>query len=87
MSLGKLHLSLIDCMPRKASLNNTEIQLICPQCVIDRKNSKKFDSPKSLYHHIITVHKYWDNRKFTKKQFIKMLDGLAKALDLGVILR
>ena len=86
MSLGKLHLAIIDTTPRKACNNNTKVPMVCPECVIETKNSKKFDSPKSLFHHVVTVHKDWTNRQYTKKQFIKMLDGLSKTLDLGIIL-
>jgi len=87
MSLGKQYHSINGCTPRKAEANNSSIDLNCSLCILERKNSKIFKSPKALYHHVLLIHKDWNDSKITKKQFIKILDNLSKALDLQVILQ
>ena len=72
--------------PRKACHNTSKINLLCSLCIIERKNSRTFKSPNAIYHHVITEHKDWNNTRITKKGFIKILDGLSKSIDLGVVL-
>ena len=69
--------------PKKAWHNNSPINLLCPLC----SNSKIFRSPKNLHHHIHQKHDEFDNHKITKKQALKLLDSIAKAESLGMMLK
>ncbi|MHA7647340.1 hypothetical protein [Nitrosopumilus sp. S4] len=68
---------------RKASHNDTRIDVICPYC--DR--SKTYHSIQSLYIHFCKVHKDEDNPDIPKKKFCRALNEFSMIVDLGVILR
>lgn len=67
---------------RKASRNDSKIDLICPYC----DKSKTFHSIQSLYLHFCKIHKNDDNPNISKMRFLKSLQGFSVIVDLGVIL-
>lgn len=67
----------------KAYHNNKPCKCRCPLC----KNSKMFRNLKSLHHHITQVHGDYDTPEITKKELIKLLDQLSKAVNVGMIIQ
>jgi len=68
---------------RKASRNDTKINLLCPYC----EKSKIFHTPQSLYIHFSKIHKNDSCLEIPKMVFLKSLNGLSNLLDLQVILK
>lgn len=68
------------------SFYSTHIRLFCPYCSWKTKHkTRKYDSLKSLGHHIATEHK--ENRiyPFTLEDVHEIMKVIAKALELGIL--
>ena len=67
----------------KAYHNVKPCKCRCPLC----KNSKMFPNLKNLHHHITQVHNGIDTPEYKKKEFLKLLDHISKAVNLGMIIQ